>query len=137
MSSYVPGSYALAMLIASAAHALLAAVPRTPRLEICVPFRIWSVYVPIWYTLNVWPASELPSAPFRVMVAPAAIAEGATANPASSMAAAQIDAVTPRFLRRIVLPCLLLIFLYGKLSDWNSMPIPAIGFILHITFREL
>ena len=61
------------MLIASAAHALDAVSPRTPRLLIRVPFRIWSVYVPIRYTLNVWPARLAPSAPCSVMVAPAVV----------------------------------------------------------------
>ena len=110
MSSAVLGSYALAMLIASAAHAFDAVVPRTPRLLICVPFRIWSVYVPIWYTLNVWPASELPSAPFRVMVAPAAIADGASARPASMLAAAQAIAVTIIGMRRVVWLSLIPVF---------------------------
>ena len=105
MSSAVLGSYALAMPIASAAHALDAVSPRTPRLLIRVPFRIWSVYVPIRYTSNVWPARLAPSAPCSVMVAPAAIADGASARPASMLAVAQAIAVTIIGMRRVV-PCL-------------------------------
>ena len=93
----------MAIAIASAAHAFDAAVPRTPRLLICVPFRIWSVYVPIWYTLNVCPASELPSAPFRVMVAPAAIAAGDNASPASMAAAAAVIPAAMRVFRFMVM----------------------------------
>ncbi|MDL5541549.1 hypothetical protein [Bifidobacterium longum] len=88
MSSAVLGSYALAMPIASAAHALDAVSPRTPRLLIRVPFRIWSVYVPIRYTSNVWPARLAPSAPCSVMVVPAVVLAAAASVAGAASAAA-------------------------------------------------
>ena len=81
------------MPIASAAHALDAVSPRTPRLLIRVPFRIWSVYVPIRYTLNVWPARLAPSAPCSVMVAPAVVLAAAASVAGAASAGAGADDV--------------------------------------------